>query len=179
MSKQPAQPGQPAHVRPTATRSNNFGGRTRVPTFLTWPQWVGSGFPLSKHVKLDLPLSFNLSSDLLSIPNQIRWNLAEICQDLVQTLQDSARSCLCSMKSRPDLDRSGQILPDLARYWQIQPNIDPGDKIRDQLNKTRNRRDPNWKIRPDHLGQFRVIFSVVLKTEPDRQVQLVKPRTSH
>lgn len=129
MSKQPAQPGQPAHVRPTATRSNNFGGRTRVPTFLTWPQWVGSGFPLSKHVKLDLPLSFNFSSDLLSIPNQIRWNLAEICQDLVQTLQDSARSCLCSMKSRPDLDRSGQILIDPAKSCRIWPDIDKFSQI--------------------------------------------------
>ena len=179
MSKQPAQPNQPAHVRPTATRSNNSGGRTRVPTSLTWPPWVGSGFPLSKHMKLDLPLSFNLSNDLLSIPNQIRWNLVEICQDLVQTLQDSAKSCRCSMKSRPDLDRSSQISPNLARYWQIQPNIGLGDNIRDQPNKTRNQRDLNWKIQLDHLGQFRVIFSLVLKTEPNRQVQLVKPRTSH
>ena len=179
MSKQPTQLGQPAHVRLTATRSNNSSGRTQVPTFLTWPQWVGFGFPLSKHVKFDMPLSFNLSSDLLSISDQIQWKLAEICQDLVQTLQDSARSCHCSMKSRPSLDRSGQISPDLARYWQIQPNTGPGDKIWDQLNKTQNQRDPNWKIRPDHLGQFWVIFSVVLKTEPDRQVQLVKPRTSH
>ena len=49
---------------------------------------------------------------------------------------------------------------------QMQPDFGPGDKTRDRPNTTRNRRDPNRKIQPDSLGQFRVIFS------PTRVIQV-------
>ena len=39
------------------------------------------------------------------------------------------------------------------------PEFGPNDKTRDWPDTTRNRRDSNWKIRPDSTGQFRVIFS--------------------
>ena len=39
--------------QPAATRSNDSGGRMRVPTSLTQPQWVGCRFLISKPMKPD------------------------------------------------------------------------------------------------------------------------------
>ena len=39
--------------QPAATRSNDSGGRMRVPTSLTQPQWVGCQFLISKPMKPD------------------------------------------------------------------------------------------------------------------------------
>ena len=130
MSKRPAQPGQPAHVWPAATWSNNSGGRTRVPTSLTWPRQVGFGFPLLKHVKLDLPFKRFIKH---SKPNS-----AKSCRDLVQILRDPVISCVVRWNLGQILTNSARFRLDLDGFGQISaPVIKPEiDLIQPKINET-------------------------------------------
>ena len=134
MSKRPAQPGQPAHVWPAATWSNNSGGRTRVPTSLTWPRQVGFGFPLLKHVKLDLPFKRFIKH---SKPNS-----AKSCRDLVQILRDPVISCVVRWNLGQILTNSTRFRLDLDGFGQISaPVIKPEtDPIKLETDETQTRR---------------------------------------
>ena len=86
--------------------------------------------------------TFNVSGKILSILDQIRRDLAVIRRNLGQTSTDPA-------KFRLDLAESSQKL-----FLAMKPDT--------QTDTTRNQRDPNRKIRPDHSGWFQVIFSSTL-----------------
>ena len=77
-----------------------------------------------------------------------------------------------SSRSSPNPSRSCEISPlsdeisvrsviSVQSRWS-QPDFDPSDKTRGQLESTRNRQDPNQKIWPNPLGQFRVKISIHL-----------------
>ena len=83
--------------------------------------------------------TFNVPGKILSTLDQIRRDLAVIRQNLGQISTDLA-------KFWPDLAESGQ-----KSFLAMKPDT--------QTDTTRNQRDPNRKIRPDHSGWFQVIFS--------------------
>ena len=124
-TRRPAQLGQPARVRPAATRFEDSDGRTRVPA------------------KLTRPLTGRLS--VFGFQTRNTWPEPIVYpyrRSITIFRPDPARSRYYPTKSKPDLDRSGQISPNLARFrpdldkssqilarsHRIRPNFVPSDK---------------------------------------------------
>ena len=162
-TRRPAQPGQPARVRPAATRSEDSGGRTRVPA------------------KLTRPLTGRLSVFGFQTRNTRPKPIVYPYRRSITIFRpDPARSSRYPTKSRPDLNGSGQIS---VRSRQIQPyfgqiskdpirfrpDFVPGDKPETDLNQpetdeTRTEKSnqisrsvsSQFFIHPPHSGRVRV-----------------------
>ena len=134
MARKPAQPDQPARVRPAATRSDDSDGRTRVLSFSTRPHanwfWVFRFKTLDTRPK---PSPLRLYPFWQYIMN-FRPTSTRSRQELVQILRDPVRSCRYLTKSGPYLDRSdpyldetGQISAKSRWIWldfgQTSPNL--------------------------------------------------------
>ena len=102
-TRRPAQPGQPAHVRPAATRSEDSDGRTRVPAKLTRP--------LTGRLSVFGFQTRNTRPEPIVYPYR---------RSITIFRPDPARSSRYPTKSRPDLDGSGQIS---VRSRRIQPDF--------------------------------------------------------
>ena len=158
-TRRPAQPDQPARIRPASTRSDDSSGRTWVPTKLTRPhtgRLLVFGFQTRDNRPDPNPLSF--------------W------QSITISRPDPARSRRYPTKSRLDLYGSGQIStrsrqsqPDFvqistdpARFW---PDLAGSDQISSPvINPIPTRRDPKPtrpepKIPTTSPGRFRATFS--------------------
>lgn len=150
--------GKPTRCRPTATRSDDPGGRMRVPNSITRP-----------HMGRLLVFRFK------TCDTRPKPNLNPFWRSIMNSQPYLTRSCLYSMKSRPYLDgsshisiQSWQIRPDLvgssqisvdpARYHWIRPKIIPGHETRYSTNTTWNRQDPNRKIQQDYRVDFGPYF---------------------
>ena len=102
-TRRPAQPGQPARVRPAATRSEDSDGRTRVPAKLTRP--------LTGRLSVFGFQTRNTRPEPIVYPYR---------RSITIFRPDPARSSRYPTKSRPDLDGSGQIS---VRSRRIQPDF--------------------------------------------------------
>ena len=91
-TRRPAQPGQPARVRPAATRSEDSDGRTRVPAKLTRP--------LTGRLSVFGVQTRNTRPEPIVYPYR---------RSITIFWPDPARSSRYPTKSRPDLNGSGQI----------------------------------------------------------------------
>ena len=100
-TRRPAQPGQPARVRPAATRSEDSDGRTRVPAKRTRP--------LTGRLSVFGVQTRNTRPEPIVYPYR---------RSITIFRPDPARSSRYPMKSRPDLDGSSQIS---VRSRRIQP----------------------------------------------------------
>ena len=133
-TQRPAQPGQPAHVRPAATRSEDSGGRMRVPAKLTRP--------LTSRLSVFGFQTRNTRPKPIVYPYQ---------RSITIFRPNSTRSSRYSTKSRPDLDGSGQIS---ARSGQISsPMINPKPT---RINPKPMRPEPKNPTKSP--GRFRVNF---------------------
>ena len=103
-TRRPAQPNQPARVRPAATRFEDSGGWTRVPA------------------KLTRSLTSRLSVFGFQTRNtRPESNVYPYRRSITIFRPDPTRSSRYPTKSRPDLDGSGQIS---VRSQRIQPYFD-------------------------------------------------------
>ena len=119
-NRQPTQP-----IRPAATRFDDSGGRTRVPTSLTWPQWVGCRFLISKPVKPTRTEVHSKSSHFSRFRPIFHLNLSIFGTINPGSGQTSDFSSWFA-KILPDptgshriLDGSSKISPDLVRFRRI------------------------------------------------------------
>ena len=157
-TRRPAQPGQPARVRPAATRSEDSDGRTRVPAKLTRP--------LTGRLSVFGFQTRNTRPEPIVYPYR---------RSITIFRPDPARSSRYPTKSRPDLDGSGQISvrsrrirpyfsqisqdpvrfrPDLAESGQVSsPVINPKPT---RINPKSTRPEPKNPTRSP--GRFRVNF---------------------
>ena len=112
-TRRPAQPGQPARVRPAATWSEDSGGQTRVSTKLTRPLTGRlSVFGFQTRNTRPEPIVI-LIGEVLRFSDQIRRDPAVTRWNLGQILTDSARFL-------SDLDGSSHIS---ARYRRIRSDF--------------------------------------------------------
>ena len=122
-TRRPAQPGQPAHVRPASTRSDVFGGRMRVPMKLTRPltsRFLFFGFQTRNTWPEPIVYPYQRSITIFR-PDSARssrypTNLGQISTDLARFLSDLDESGHISARSRRIWLDFGQISLNPARF---------------------------------------------------------------
>lgn len=180
LAREPAQPSQPARVRPVATRSNDFVGRMQVLSYLTQPHAGRLLVFRFKTCDTWPKPSFILSSEFLRISDQLRRDPSRFGPDTSRSGPDPWRSGKISLLSDEirSLSRWIRSLPrqiwSLSRWIRslsrrIQPDFVPSDKpdidpTRLETDETRTEKSDQISgsvsghifLHPNNSGRFRV-----------------------